>query len=83
MTRDDVEFLKQFIFSVSFSTIVVGLFVLFIGLLNTSEPPQDGAESPRLEVVDRYKGCEVVRYTDPSGRYTYLLDCLTTPGDRQ
>ena len=30
----------------------------------------------KFEVVDTYKGCEVVQYTpDNSARYTYFLDC--------
>jgi hypothetical protein len=30
----------------------------------------------KFEVVDTYKGCDVVRYTpDQSARYTYFLDC--------
>jgi hypothetical protein len=31
--------------------------------------------SDKFEVVDRYQGCEVVRYTDPSNRWNYFLDC--------
>jgi hypothetical protein len=37
---------------------------------NSKEPPQ------KFEVVDTYKGCEVVRYTPPSSaHYHYFLDC--------
>lgn len=39
-------------------------------------PPQKGVESPRFEVVDNYKGCDVVRYEVYSmATYQYFLDC--------
>ena len=33
-------------------------------------------EDKKFEVVDTYKGCDVVRYTpDNSAQYDYFLDC--------
>ena len=40
------------------------------------EPQQPDAPKSNFEVVDTYKGCDVVQYTpDYSARYTYFLDC--------
>ena len=57
-------------------TVVAGL-VAFAFLINDptnlfeSQPPDQ-----KFEVVDTYRGCDVVRYTpDYSGRYAYFLDC--------
>ena len=37
---------------------------------------QPDAPKSNFEVVDTYKGCDVVQYTpDYSARYTYFLDC--------
>jgi hypothetical protein len=29
----------------------------------------------KFKVVDQYQGCEVIRYTDPTNRWNYLLKC--------
>ena len=29
----------------------------------------------KFKVVDQYEGCQVIRYTDPSNRWNYLLKC--------
>lgn len=64
----DREALNEFLRG---AAIPIGLFVLFIlsiAFISTPESPQNG-------VVDQYKNCDVVRYTDPSNRYRYFLDC--------
>jgi hypothetical protein len=70
MTRDIV-------YTVTF-TVVAGL-VMFAFLINGAANWLESQPSPpdqKFEVVDTYKGCEVVRYTpDNSARYTYFLDC--------
>jgi len=52
------------------------LFLLFPSFLEAFKPPQKGVESPRFEVVDNYKGCDIVRW-EPSGyaEYKFFLDC--------
>jgi uncharacterized iron-regulated protein len=59
-------------------TAIVSIFLLAF-LMNTSANLFESQPSPpdqKFEVVDTYKGCEVVRYTpDNSARYTYFLDC--------
>lgn len=72
----DREALNQFLRGVTFTIGVIGVTILFIAFISTPESPQNGVEeSPRFEVVDQYKNCDVVRYTDPSNRYRYFLDC--------
>ncbi|NBP04050.1 MAG: hypothetical protein EBU90_28950 [Proteobacteria bacterium] len=57
--------------------VIVGQGLL--SLLMVIHPGEDVKPSPpdqKFEVVDTYKGCDVVRYTpDQSARYTYFLDC--------
>jgi len=51
---------------------IMGVFILFIALIGTPEPTE------KFTVVDKYKGCDVVRYTDRSNDWHYLLDCNDT-----
>ena len=40
------------------------------------KPVEPKPEPQRFEVVDEYKGCDVVQYNpDGSARYSYFLDC--------
>ena len=60
--------------------VIVGMGFLFLFVvLHPGEDvkPVEALDSKsNFEVVDTYKGCEVVRYTpDQSARYTYFLDC--------
>lgn len=56
----------------------VGLSVLAI-ILNGAANWLDSRPSPqerKFEVVDNYKGCDVVRYSpEYDARYHYFLDC--------
>lgn len=65
------EALLEFIRGFAFSTAVIGIFLLLIVFLGSKE------EEPlsKFEVVDRYRGCDVIRYTDSTSRWNYLLDC--------
>jgi|GEM_PF-2537310 hypothetical protein len=57
--------------------VIVGMGLL--SLLMVINPGEDVKPSPpdqKFEVVDTYKGCEVVKYTDSSmATYKYFLDC--------
>ena len=44
------------------------VFLVFLG--NGSNKAQT-----EFEVVDKYDGCDVVRYTDRSNSWHYFLDC--------
>ncbi len=52
--------------------LIFGTFiVLFIAMI--FDEPETTME--KFKVVDNYKGCDVVQYTDSSQRYQYFLHC--------
>lgn len=53
--------------------IVPGFMLLLYGIFGQTEMTAEQAK--KFEVVERYKNCNVVRYTDPSQRWHYLLHC--------
>lgn len=61
------EFAKGFTFCIG----IIALFILFIALLARSNADSEN----KFVVVDKYKECDVVRYTDRSGNWNYFLDC--------
>lgn len=69
MTQDDYDALKEFLKGVMFVGVLV---LLALAIANWGE---DGTPEKKFEVVDQYKGCDIVRYTDPSTRWHYFLDC--------
>ena len=62
----------------SIIVIIVGIAALSF-LINGAANWLESQPSPpdqKFEVVDTYKGCDVVQYTpDNSARYSYFLDC--------
>ena len=75
MTEDDKYFLKEFLTSV-FTTGSV--FIVFIVILVVFINVSSGGESlkPSAEVVDKYKGCDIVRWTNHQfAEYKYFLYC--------
>ncbi len=64
--------MKNFIIAI---LLLVILPILMNAAANWLEM-QPTSVDKKFEVVDTYKGCDVVRYTpDHSARYTYFLDC--------
>jgi hypothetical protein len=55
-------------------TSLVTIYFLFEVIL---KPPAPEVSAPKsnFEVVDSYKGCDVVRYDDKSATYKYFLHC--------
>ena len=52
------------------------LFYLCQVLFDASNASRKGVEPPRFEVVDTYKGCDVVRWSDDNmATYKYFLHC--------
>jgi len=47
------------------------LILLFYGMYSTTQEE----ESPKFQVVDKYENCDVIRYTDTTQRWNYLLKC--------
>jgi hypothetical protein len=56
--------------AVASSIAILGFLILTHAILeNNSEPIE------KFKVIDKYKNCNVVRYTDPSNQWHYLLHC--------
>jgi len=70
----DREALNEFLRGVAVTIGLIGVLILFIAFISTPESPQNGRKS-YFKVVDQYKNCEVVRWTDPSNRWQYFLNC--------
>jgi hypothetical protein len=54
------------------SLLIASMFtLLFFGIFMTekSEP------QPKFQVVDKYKNCDVIRYTDTTQRWHYFFKC--------
>ena len=79
MTTDDKQFFKDFLSGVMLGVGTLGVVGLLAIILNGAANWLDAQPSPpdqKFEVVDTYKGCDVVRYTDSSmATYKYFLDC--------
>jgi len=60
-----------FIFVIGISIVMFGLNVGMSHIESKPTPPET-----RFEVIDTYKGCEVVQYLpEYSGRYYFFLHC--------
>jgi hypothetical protein len=57
--------------SVAWGLIFGTFIVLLIAMI--FDTPETTKE--KFKVVDNYKGCDVVQYTDSSQRYQYFLHC--------
>jgi len=79
MKPDDKEFLKDFLTGAMLPVGILGVVLLLAITLNGAANWLDAQPTPsdqRFEVVDEYKGCDVVQYNpDGSARYSYFLDC--------
>ena len=79
MTEEDKVALKEFLFG---AAVAIGITVVFLVIIFASGIITTGAEKDTpssAKVVDTYKGCDVVRYTDGSmATYKYFLHCNNT-----
>jgi len=72
MTEDDKVAFKEFRNGVAFTLGAVGIAMLIITALSNNTP----IDQPSFEVVDTYKGCDVVRYAPhQAATYKYFLYC--------
>ena len=61
---------EMIIKGIAWSIGVISFLLLTYAILeNNSEPIE------KFKVVDQYEGCNVVRYTDRSNQWHYLLKC--------
>lgn len=73
MAEDDREALTEFLRGLAIVVVVIAMFLALAYFLSDGEqvPP-----SERFAVVDRYNGCDVVRYSPSNAAtYKYFLDC--------
>jgi len=60
--------------AVLFGAVVAAFFLSMFYVFKREDEPQKPQSN--FEVVDTYKGCDVVRYTNPNlANYQYFLDC--------
>jgi len=60
--------------AVLFGAVVAAFFLSMFYVFTREDKPQKPQSN--FEVVDSYKGCDVVRYTNPNlANYQYFLDC--------
>jgi hypothetical protein len=55
--------------AITCTIFIAALLLLGFATFKDVEPVE------KFKVVDRYQGCEVIRYTDPTNRWNYLLKC--------
>jgi hypothetical protein len=67
----DKEAFNEFAKGAGFVIGMAAAFTLIIATIGT--PNTDTSE--KFVVVDKYKKCDVVRYTDRSNVWHYMLDC--------
>lgn len=75
----DREAFNEFARGFAFCIVVVGGLLLVSGIFVSQDTPPKGVESPRFEVVDHYKGCDLLRWSDSQlATYKYVLYCGET-----
>ena len=73
MTEDDKDALKEFMRGVVVTIGLTGIIILGIAILSNNDVPE---LKPTAEVVDTYKGCDIVRWTNNQlAEYKYFLYC--------
>ena len=74
MTNDDKYALKEFFRGVAFTISLAGIAILGIAMLSGGE--DETLMKPHAEVVDTYKGCDIVRWNSHQlAEYKYFLYC--------
>lgn len=55
---------------------IVGVFMLFVITLGLQDSPPNKDSSSRFQIVDKYRGCDIVRWEQKGlAEYKYFLDC--------
>jgi len=71
MMQTNKEAAIEFIRGAGFVLLTMGAFIGFLVFLGNGT----NEVKTKFEVVDKYNGCDVVRYTDHSNNWHYFLDC--------
>jgi len=68
--KNNLDYYRAVLFGAVVATFFLSMFYVF----TREDEPQKPQSN--FEVVDSYKGCDVVRYTNPNlANYQYFLDC--------
>ena len=74
MTENDKFTLKEFLRGFVLTFGIVGVVIIGIAMLSGGE--DETLMKPHAEVVDTYKGCDIVRWsTNKMAEYKYFLYC--------
>ena len=72
--NDDKEALKEFMRGAAFTLGLAGVAIL--GIVMLSGDGDVAVHKPSAEVVDTYKGCDIVRWNQHGlAEYKYFLHC--------
>jgi hypothetical protein len=58
-------------------TVAIGATAIVMLLYSMITPSSDPKPEERFKVVDTYKNCNVIRYTDSTSRWHYFFRCST------
>jgi hypothetical protein len=72
MTENQIHFIRGCCVTI-LAFAAIGLLTAIF--LSPDEPKHEPKDKSKFEVVDTYKNCNVIRYTDPSTQWHYLLHC--------
>jgi len=78
MTQEDKAALKEFLIG---AAVAIGIAVVFLAIIFASGIVSVGDTKlkPSAEVVDTYKGCDIVRWSNGQmAEYKYFLHCNNT-----
>ena len=76
MTEDDKHALKEIMRGAAFTIGLSAIIILGFAVLSNNETPE---LKPTAEVVDTYKGCDIVRWNSHQlAEYKYFLHCNNT-----
>lgn len=56
-------------------SLAAAVLVLIGSMLLLLQIAPQSTKNGQFTVVDRYKDCDVIQYTDPSNRFHYFLTC--------
>jgi hypothetical protein len=75
----NTEYYRAVLLGVVLGMSTLSLFYMIGVATDVKEPPQNGVKSTNFEVVDTYKGCDVVQwYRSSLAEYKYFLHCNNT-----
>lgn len=61
---------EMIIRAVATSIAILGFMIITYAIVENNAEPTE-----KFQVVDKYKNCDVIRYTDRSNQWHYLLHC--------